>query len=455
MIERSSLRRERSRLAETHGEGAENALWASAAMRRVRDLLEQIAETDVTVLIHGESGTGKEVVARALHVRSSRSQQPFVKVNCAALPADLLESELFGYEKGAFTGAGARKQGKFEQANRGAIFLDEIGEMSPPLQAKLLQVLQDNQFSRLGGNVDIRVDVRIVCATNRRLEEMVREGTFREDLFFRLNVVNVALPPLRERREEIPALVESFVRRFALRYARPVPRLSEGLLELFQRYRPDEVVMWCPSCIYYYDEIVHADLPFRVRHTTEFLLDHLARFRFTAPVNATVAVHAHAVGDARVREARACRALLAGVPGVRVVDLESEPRFGRSCAPAIPQALGQDVWDGLVRDEIERARAAGADTLACIYHGCQRMICGFEADGRLTIEHYLSVFARALGIEFEDTFKKYRLWADPERVLQDATPCMEANHVDPTAARTLVTTTFGRRPTPGSTAAPS
>ena len=236
VIERSSLRRERSRLAETHGEGAENAIWDSAAMRRVRDLLEQIAETDVTLLIHGESGTGKEVVARALHASSSRSRQPFVKVNCAALPADLLESELFGYEKGAFTGAGARKQGKFEQANRGAIFLDEIGEMSPPLQAKLLQVLQDNQFSRLGGNVDIRVDVRIVCATNRRLEEMVREGTFREDLFFRLNVVNVALPPLRERREEIPALVESFVRRFALRYARPVPRLSEGLLELFQRY---------------------------------------------------------------------------------------------------------------------------------------------------------------------------------------------------------------------------
>ena len=231
--------------------------------------------------------------------------------------------------------------------------------------------------------------------------------------------------------------------------------MGRRTLELFQRYRPDEVVMWCPSCIYYYDEIVHADLPFRVRHTTEFLLDHLARFRFTAPVNATVAVHAHAVGDARVREARACRALLAGVPGVRVVDLESEPRFGRSCAPAIPQALGQDVWDGLVRDEIERARAAGADTLACIYHGCQRMICGFEADGRLTIEHYLSVFARALGIEFEDTFKKYRLWADPERVLQDATPCMEANHVDPAAARTLVTTTFSRRPTPGTSAAPS
>jgi Fe-S oxidoreductase len=231
--------------------------------------------------------------------------------------------------------------------------------------------------------------------------------------------------------------------------------MGQRTLELFRRYQPEEVVMWCPSCIYFYDEVVHAELPFRVRHTTEFLLDRLPQLRFTARVEATVAVHAHAVGEARQREARACRALLAGVPGVRMVELEPEPRFGRSCAPAIPQALGQDVWDGLVRDEIERARAAGADTLACIYHGCQRMLCGFEAEGRLTIEHDLSVFARALGIEFEDTFKKYRLWADPERVLADATPCMQANAVDPAAARALVTTTFGPRPAPGSTAAPS
>jgi Fe-S oxidoreductase len=231
--------------------------------------------------------------------------------------------------------------------------------------------------------------------------------------------------------------------------------MGKRTLELFRRYQPDEVVMWCPSCIYFYDEVVHADTPFRVRHTTEFLLERLPEFRFTAPASTTVAVHAHAVGEARQREARACRSLLAGVPGMRVVDLESEPRFGRSCAPAIPQALGQQVWDGLVRDEIERARAAGADTLACIYHGCQRMICGFESEGRLTIEHYLSVFARALGIEFEDTFKKYRLWADPDRVLDDATPCMQANGVDPIAARALVTTTFGRRPSPGGTAAPS
>jgi hypothetical protein len=230
--------------------------------------------------------------------------------------------------------------------------------------------------------------------------------------------------------------------------------MGKRTLDLFRRYEPEEVVMWCPSCIYFYDEVVHAEVPFRVRHTTEFLLDRLPEFRFTVPAPATVAVHAHAVGEARVREARACRALLAGVPGLRVVGLDSEPRFGRSCAPAIPQALGQDVWDGLVRGELERARAAGADTLACIYHGCQRMICGFEAAGLPRIEHYLSVFARALGIEFEDTFKKYRLWGDPDRVLDDAAPCMQANGVDPARARALVEATFTRRP-PERGAAPS
>jgi cysteine-rich protein len=231
--------------------------------------------------------------------------------------------------------------------------------------------------------------------------------------------------------------------------------MAKRTLQLFQRYEPDEVVMWCPSCIYFYDEVVGASTPYRVRHTTEFLLAQVPRLTFTARVERAVAVHAHAQGEARQREARACRDLLAAVPGVRVVALEPEPRFGRSCAPAIPIALGQDVWDGLMRDEIERARGAGAETLACIYHGCQRMLCGFEAEGRLVIEHYLSVFARALGIEFEDQFKKYRLWADPDRVLEDATPCMEANGVDAAAARALVTTTFARRPTAGGAATPS
>ena len=236
VIEDSALLRERERLIAVVDDPMDSVVWVSPAMRRVRDLIQQIADTDVTVLIQGQSGTGKEIVARTLQSASPRRDRPFVKVNCAALPGSLLESELFGYERGAFTGANARKPGKFELADRGTIFFDEIGEMSPSLQAKMLQVLQDRQFSRLGGNHDITVDVRVVAATHRRLEEMVRQGSFREDLFFRLNVVTVFLPPLCERREEVPLLIESFLRRFSARYARPVPRLSERLLRAFERY---------------------------------------------------------------------------------------------------------------------------------------------------------------------------------------------------------------------------
>lgn len=236
VIDQFGLQRERQGLGAADPDPVAAAVWASPPMRRVRELLDQVADTDVTVLIQGESGTGKEVVARTLHAVSGRSAARFVKVNCAALPADLLESELFGYEKGAFTGAAQSKQGRFELADQGTIFLDEIGEMSPALQAKLLQVLQDAAFARLGANEEIHVDLRVVCATNRKLEEMVRAGSFREDLFFRLNVVNVVLPPLRERREEIPQLLEGFARRFSARYARPALSPSERLLQAFARY---------------------------------------------------------------------------------------------------------------------------------------------------------------------------------------------------------------------------
>ena len=236
VLERRALQSERDRLAGEIVAHGESVVWGSESMRAVRALLEQVADTDVTMLIQGESGVGKEIVARTAHELSPRRERPFVKVNCAALPADLLESELFGYEKGAFTGASGRKYGKFELAHTGTIFLDEIGEMSPALQAKLLQVLQDGEFSRLGGNREIRVDVRVLCATNRRLPEMVREGAFREDLYFRLNVVSVTIPPLRERREEIPALVDSFLRRFAARYEKPVTQLSPALAEELSRY---------------------------------------------------------------------------------------------------------------------------------------------------------------------------------------------------------------------------
>jgi DNA-binding NtrC family response regulator len=192
----------------------------SPRMEEVKMTIEQVADTNATVLIRGESGTGKEVVARMIYSQSSRHDKPFVKVNCAAIPHELLESELFGYEAGAFTGANRQKMGKFEQANAGTIFLDEISEMHPALQAKLLHVLQDGEFARLGGKRDIAVDVRVLSATNKPLERAVEEGMFREDLFYRLNVVTVQIPPLRERREEIPIFLDFFLRKYSEYYGK-------------------------------------------------------------------------------------------------------------------------------------------------------------------------------------------------------------------------------------------
>jgi two-component system response regulator AtoC len=206
-------------------------------MREVRDIIEQVADTDITVLVRGESGTGKELVARTIFQLSSRRDQAFVKVNCAALPSELLESELFGFEKGAFTGAQKRKLGKFEFANHGTIFLDEISEMHPALQAKLLQVLQDGEFSRLGGESDVHVDTRVIAATNRNLEEAVADGSFREDLYYRLNVVTVHLPPLRERVDGIPLLVDHFLRKNNEQYRKEVKALSTETMEIFMKYQ--------------------------------------------------------------------------------------------------------------------------------------------------------------------------------------------------------------------------
>ncbi len=208
----------------------------SPEMQTIASVIEQVSDSDVTVLIRGESGVGKELVARAIHQRSSRKERPFVKVNCAALPAELLESELFGHEKGAFTGAATTRIGKFEQADTGTIFLDEIGEMKAALQAKLLHVLQDAQFTKLGSNKPIDVDVRVVAATNRDLEGMMLRGEFREDLYYRLKVIEVTVPPLRDRRDEIPHLTQFFIDRYARRYNRPVRQLSEELQQRFLTY---------------------------------------------------------------------------------------------------------------------------------------------------------------------------------------------------------------------------
>jgi two-component system response regulator AtoC len=214
----------------------ELGLLISPQMREIQAVVEQAARADVTVLVCGETGVGKELVARAIHAHSPRRRATFVKVNCAAVPRELLESELFGHERGAFTGAHQRKPGRFEVADGGTIFLDEIGELHPALQAKLLHVLQDGEFSRVGGRHNVHVDVRVICATNRDLPREVAAGRFREDLFYRLNVISVLVPALRERREEIPGLVRYFLERYARLYGAPPPEISPEAMEAFVHY---------------------------------------------------------------------------------------------------------------------------------------------------------------------------------------------------------------------------
>jgi two-component system, NtrC family, response regulator AtoC len=238
-IEKTRLVSEISELRRQLSDDQDRAFlfWGdSPDMKSIASVIEQVSDSDVTVLIRGESGVGKELVARAIHQRSPRKDRPFVKVNCAALPAELLESELFGHEKGAFTGAAMTRIGKFEQADTGTIFLDEIGEMKAALQAKLLHVLQDGQFNKLGSNKPINVDVRVVAATNRNLEQMLLRGDFREDLYYRLKVIEITVPPLRERRGEISHLTGFFIDRYARRYNRQARQLSEPLAHLFQTY---------------------------------------------------------------------------------------------------------------------------------------------------------------------------------------------------------------------------
>jgi formate hydrogenlyase transcriptional activator len=200
----------------------EQIIGKSPALESVLDQVEQVAPTNSTVLIQGETGTGKELFARAVHDSSSRFAQPFIKLNCAAIPFDLLESELFGHERGAFTGAIAQKIGRFELADKGTLFLDEVGDIPPGLQPKLLRVLQEQEFERLGSTRTHRVDVRLVAATNRNLVDMVKRNEFRSDLYYRLNVFPISLPPLRERREDIPALVKHFVELYARRMAKQI-----------------------------------------------------------------------------------------------------------------------------------------------------------------------------------------------------------------------------------------
>jgi two-component system, NtrC family, response regulator AtoC len=216
--------------------GDTNLVSSNPRMLRIKEVARQVADTDAPVLMLGESGVGKEVLARFVHGQSRRARQAFVKVNCAALPQDLLESELFGYEKGAFSGAVREKPGMFELADKGSILLDEIGEMTPSLQAKLLHVLQDGEYTRLGGRHRLHVDARVLASTNIELEEAVRSGRFRQDLYFRLNVIRIDVPPLRERRDDIPMLCAHFLRTYSARYNRSLRELPRELRDGFQRY---------------------------------------------------------------------------------------------------------------------------------------------------------------------------------------------------------------------------
>jgi two-component system, NtrC family, response regulator AtoC len=236
-IEKNRLVSELSELRQQLSDDEDRSVWGnSEKMHAIATVIEQVADSDVTVLIRGESGVGKELVSRAIHQRSTRRHRPFVKVNCAALPAELLESELFGHERGAFTGAATTRIGKFEQADGGTLMLDEIGEMKPALQAKLLHVLQDAEFTKLGSNKRINVDVRVVAATNRDLERMMQSGDFREDLYYRLKVIELTVPALRERRDEVPTLTDFFVARYSRKYNRPLKPISDQLRQMFLTY---------------------------------------------------------------------------------------------------------------------------------------------------------------------------------------------------------------------------
>lgn len=237
-LENSSLKRQNRELLKQlkRKYSFENIIGKSPAMKKVFETIELVAPSKANVLIYGESGTGKEMIADAIHHNSPRRDKPYIKVHCAAIPETLLESELFGHEKGAFTGAVARKRGRFELANHGTIFLDEIGELSLQMQVKLLRVIQEREFVRVGGEESIKVDVRIISATNKDLKEAVKNGTFREDLYYRLNVVSIYVPPLRERKDDIPLLVHKFIEEFSKENNKQIDGITNGALQALISY---------------------------------------------------------------------------------------------------------------------------------------------------------------------------------------------------------------------------
>jgi two-component system response regulator AtoC len=337
----------------------DGAFENSPRMKAIKEMIDQVADTDATVLIWGESGVGKELVARAIHECSPRRERPFVKVNCAALPLELLESELFGYERGAFTGAHKRKPGKFELADGGSIFLDEIGEMPMPLQAKLLHVLQDREFARLGSGRDVKVDVRVVASTNKDLEKAVAQGGFREDLYYRLNVVNIHVPPLRERPEEIPILAEHFCQKYTRQYNRQRIHLSRDLLERFIAHS------W-PGNVRELENLVKRIV---VLESETFVAHEIAAREPAAHANGTAAMSARAVN---------------GVP--RPIAASREPAI----EPAAPVRRPPAVWTGLGLKEVARRAAREAE------HGVIKQVLEEVRWNRMEAARRLKISYKAL-----------------------------------------------------------
>jgi len=275
--ERILLQRENRELRERLRERYqfEQIVYASGQIEEVLNLTGRVAKSESTVLIRGESGTGKELIANVIHHASPRADRPFIKVNCTALPENLLESELFGHERGAFTGAVQRRIGRFEEAHSGSIFLDEIGDLSPSLQMKLLRVLQEREFQRVGSNQTIKTDVRVIAATNRDLEDALQRKVFREDLYYRLNVVAIFLPPLRERREDVAPLIDHFLKKYSRRDGRTVPSVSKEARDLLLQYdypgnvRELENIIERSVVVSRSDVITAQDLPFQLRESAK------------------------------------------------------------------------------------------------------------------------------------------------------------------------------------------
>jgi two-component system response regulator AtoC len=366
-VEKARLRRDNAHLwsqVGEHPDGAQATWGPGPGMRQVMTMVERVADSDVSVLIRGESGVGKEIIARELHRQSSRRARTFIKVNCAALPSELLESELFGHERGAFTGAQAARIGKFEFANGGTILLDEIAEMPGALQAKLLHVLQDSAFTKLGSNRPVSVDVRVIAATNRDLTSMIHAGTFREDLYYRLQVIELYIPPLRERREEIPQLMEFFLVRYSERYGRPLNRPSATLRHaLVEHPWPGNV-----------RELENVIKRFVILQEEALVLSELERARKAEETRTPPTPTVAAPAPARPREEASARP---GPPKAEVVEPDDVdiPSAAVSAAPAAPappsslpelarkaamQAEREAIQDALDRFRWNRRKAAQA-----------------------------------------------------------------------------------------------